>query len=395
MRILVASESFYPAVSGVSITSERLARQIASRGHQVTVLAPSNSRSFYKEERMGYTIYRIPSWINPFRRGFRFTVFPRRWVERVFREVKPELVHLHDPATLCTATARAARKRKLPIVATNHFAFDYLETYLPKWFNFIYFFVKPFLRMSVYSFYNHASVLTVPTKTAKGLIADDLRVQILPISNGVDITRFSLYFAPWELVERYKLSLDTPVITFVGRLQAEKNVSTLIKALGKVKNSFQAIILGEGNALDDLKAEAQELGISDKIFFIPRFENSSSLLNQLYNFTNILCLPSIIETESMVIMEAMAAGLPVIASRVGALPELVEDGVNGYLLGAHDIQGWTEKIDHLLENPELRESMSRRSIEKITERDLEKTVDAYENLYRKLITGSKVIDPAG
>lgn len=390
MRILIVTESFYPNISGHAIMSERLAVQMAQRGHTIHVIAPSHNRSFFEQERKGYIVHRIPSWPNPFRKGFRMTILPSRFIRRVFQEFEPDIVHCHDPASLCQNTAKIANQKGIPVVVTNHLTFDYAVTYFP--------YLKPFhplmiylFRLVIYRFYNHCTILTVPTQTVKEmLISKQLKIPIRVISNGVDVSRFSMYYRPGELLRRFHLNLAQPMILYVGRLDSEKNVGLLIEALAEVlaKKDLRLLIVGHGKDQEELKERAKELGVQKAITWIPRLDSQSPLLNQLYQVATIFCIPSLMETESMVTMEAMASGLPVLASDVGALPELVKNGQNGYLLPTDAPRLWAEKILHLLANEEQRQQMGALSIERITDRDLGKTLDLFEGLYQEVIKDS-------
>jgi 1,2-diacylglycerol 3-alpha-glucosyltransferase len=388
MRILLVSEVFYPSLSGVAVTVERLAAQMAKRGHEVTVVTSSRSRGFLKERRRGYTIYRIPSWPNPFRTGFRFTVLPQSYIRQVFAEVRPEVVHIHDPAMLCTAAVRVARVQGVPVVATNHFTYEYILTYLP-WLKPLHPLITWWMLRDLTTFYNSCTVLTAPSKTNREHVQSKgkITVPVQVISNGVDIARFAMYYRPTEFLERYPLSLDIPVVTYVGRLCIEKNPAILLHALAKVlqRTEAQLVMVGSGELAPELHELAESLGIERSIVWIERLDSRGTLLNQLFGLTKVICAPSPVETESMVTLEALASGLPVVAANAGALPELVKDRQNGFLVDSEDSEAWATSIVALLEDEDLRIRMSRHSLETVAQRDLAYTMDAFERLYGQLI----------
>jgi glycosyltransferase involved in cell wall biosynthesis len=393
MNILIASEVFYPTVSGVSVTAERLASQMALRGHTVTVITSSKSRAFLKEYRRGYTIYRIPSWPNPFRKSFRFTVFPYFRIRSIFKNLNSDIVHIQDPAMLCSAVTRMARARKIPVVVTNHFTYEYILTYL-SWLKPLHPLIKVLMEWDLSAFYNSCTVLTVPTNTTKEYLETSatITIPIHVISNGVDMTQFSVFYQPTELIRRYGLKPDLPLITYVGRMDYEKNLEVLLRAISKIKEELpiQVAMVGSGNSVEELQQLARELGVAELVTWIARLDNRSSLLNQLYHLTSVFCIPSPIETESMVTMEAMASGLPVVAANSGALPELVENGSNGFLVSPDNEEEWAQAIVTILDDDQLRERMARKSIERIAQRDLVKTVNAFNALYEQIIGHSTV-----
>ena len=387
MRILIASENFYPAVSGITISTERLAVKLAERGHYIVVLAPSLTRSLHIEKRKGYILYRIPSWPNPFRKGLRFTINPGPHIVKIFAEEKPDLVHISIMAGLAFTCMRIARKVNIPVVNTNHFNLEWLLIYLP-FLRLIHPFVTWALRMELIHFYNQSAVLTVPTETSKqNLPLKSLTVPIQVISNGVDIDRFSETPNLSELESRYQFRQGVPIILVVGRLGVDKNLSILIEACALLAEThdFQLVFAGSGEAQLDLELEARDSGISEKVTWIPGIDNASTLLNQLYHMGDVFCIPCPMETESMVTMEAMASGLPVVAANSGALPELIKDGVNGYLADPHNARDWVQPLSLLLENADLRKKMGEAGHDMIAARDLGYTVDSFEKLYKKLL----------
>jgi len=152
----------------------------------------------------------------------------------------------------------------------------------------------------------------------------------------------------------------------------------------------QLVLVGTGNSAEELQEEAKMLGLGQHITWIQRFDNQSPLLNQLYHLASMFCIPSTIETESIVTMEAMASGLPILAANAGALPELVADGENGYLLPPDDSKAWAEAIVRLIKDSELAQKLGENSIERIAQRDLAATLDQFEGLYQEYILKKKV-----
>lgn len=387
MRILIANENFYPAVSGTSISSERLATKLANRGHHVIILAPSPTRSLHIEKRKGYIIYRIPSWPNPFRKGLRFTVAPYRHIAKIFAEEKPDIVHLNIIAPLSYTTLRLARKNGIPIINTNHFNPEWILHYLP-FLRVIHPLVTKIMQGQMIRFYNLSTIITVPTETTKQRMPlQKMHVPIEVISNGVDIERFSQCESTDELYQRYALKPDEPLIAYVGRVDVDKNLATLLQAVAELAKThqFQLVLLGSGNVLKILQEEAKNLAIAERIVWISGFDNDSTLLNQLYHAADIFCIPCPLETESMVTMEAMAAGLPIIAANGGALPELVRSGENGYLVEPFNAHEWREALATLLDDSELRKKMGKQSQINIETRDLSVSVDRFEELYQEQI----------
>ena len=369
MRILIVSEIFAPAVSGVAVTTARLAANLAERGHIVQVLTASQGDgSASIETRNGYEIVRIASLANPFRKGFRLTVMAGRAVKLTFDEFQPEIVHIQDPISLSVRAVYEAKKRNIPVVATHHFLPDYVFSYLPDSVP-VQNLARFWLRRRLVRLYSKCVCLTVPTETVRRAVEGaDLLTCIRVISNGVDTDRF----APGTE------KTDPPTVLYVGRLDPEKNISTLLRACAKLRQPYQLRIIGGGNLIESLREQAKDLPVT----WVAPVETESEILAAAYREASIFCISSPHETESMVTLEAMAAGLPVLAADGGALPELING--NGYLLPAHQTTAWTSAMEELLADAGLRAEMGTISRQRSLERAIGLSVDAIEKLYSEV-----------
>jgi glycosyltransferase involved in cell wall biosynthesis len=162
------------------------------------------------------------------------------------------------------------------------------------------------------------------------------------IPNAVDVAS-----APrWSPAER-----ERPLIVAVGRLKAPKDFPTLIRALSGLRpDSFEAVIVGEGPDRPRLEEEIEALGLSGRV----RLAGERRDVPELLAAADVFVLPSASEGLPVSVLEAMAAGLPVIASRVGGVPEQVSDGETGLLVEPGDPNELTAALDRLIADPSLR-----------------------------------------
>jgi glycosyltransferase involved in cell wall biosynthesis len=185
------------------------------------------------------------------------------------------------------------------------------------------------------------------------------------------------------LRQRYNLP-NKPILLFVGRLDKEKNVDLVIRALASIDSKIAPhfLIAGKGYEMENLRQLARELKIEDRVTFAGFVSDED--LPFLYNTATVFINAGIAELQSLVVMEAMATGLPVIGVNAMALPELIHDGENGYLFPAGDIGKLASCIQKIFSNAEQREIMAKKSLEIIANHDVEKTMSRFESLYRDL-----------
>ncbi len=210
--------------------------------------------------------------------------------------------------------------------------------------------------------------------------------QIKAIVNGVDTERF---FPNPEIKERMRKTLGLKkksiCIGTVGSLRLVKNQSLLINACSMILDHFEhveVLIVGEGPLEPKLIQEVQTLGLSEKIHFAGAQPNIPEILNAL----DVFVLPSLSEGMPNVVLEAMACGLPVIATAVGGTPEVVEDGKSGILIASEDELHLVQALREMIQNHEKRLAFGIEGRRRVLSRfSLKKMVLEYQELYESLL----------
>lgn len=386
MRILIGSESFYPNVSGVAVTAWNLASYLAGRGHQVAVLAPSirsaDGHEIYPE---GFSVYRFSSIRNPFRKGFRVTMHPYKKILGIVRAWKPDVIHLQDPAPICSCLAKAARQCFVPVVISHHFTLEYIMSYL-NLLKLLQNYSNVQITRYLKDFYNRCQHVVCPSELVKQwLISIGVTTPVTVVSNGVNLERFYSYESSDSIRARLGLP-NLPVILYVGRIDREKKLDTVLKAAPLILNRHSAhfVLCGGGSLLERLKKQAVRSGLAGHITFCGQFDHQDETLPRIYQLANCFVMPSCCETQSIVTLEAMAAGLPVVAAAAGALPELIADGENGYLFKPGDARDLACKVSLILDNRTLAEQMGMRSIERVLKHDIKLNMQHIEHIYEGL-----------
>lgn len=393
MKILFGTDNFYPNVNGAANFSYELAKRLVKAGHDISVITPAREFKHTITSQEGMTIYGIPSVkipkiIHPGGMRLSFLINPVT-VKAMVKEINPDIIHVQDHFMIGDTVVKAGKKLGIPLIGTNHF--------MPE--NFLHYFYPPdFVKKPLSKFgwwqlinvYKYVDLITTPTETAGNLIKNlKLRKPVLAISCGIDLNRFNHKNKGDYLKKRLQISPTRPVILFVGRLDKEKNIDIVVKAFSIILKSIDAqlVIAGKGQEKTNLVKLSKKLGISQQVTFTGFIADKD--LPALYQMANVFTIASIAELQSIATMEAMASGLPVVAARVMALPELVHHGKNGYLFNEGDVNSLADSVVKILKNKVLSKKMSENSLKIIKHHDIKNTIKAYEKLYKSLILTSK------
>lgn len=391
LKILFAIESYPPDINGSGIATKRIATGLAHRGYKVGVICPGKDLTLEKTVEDGVMVFRIGSVPVLLHKDYRFAPFAGNFVGPILKEFQPDLVHLADAFPTALAAFLEAKKLGLPIIGTNHFHPDNLLHYLKLEKNQTFYETLEKLLWDYFrGVFNHLHAVTVPSETAAEIIRSaGIKCPVYVISNGLDLKFFDGKEVDESVYSRYGIDKSKVNLVSVSRLEKEKRIDVLLKALSLIKNwkDIQLIIVGSGKGEKPLRSLAKELDVSDKVVFTGAVSDED--LRGIYSVGGLFLSASEVELQGLSIMEAMAYGLPIVAARSMAVPELVEDGVNGYLFEAGDFREAAAKIAKIISDGGLRKSMSRQSLMLIKRHDIEKTIDRIGELYSDILAKSK------
>ena len=386
MRVLTATDTYYPDVNGAAYFTYRLATILAKRGHSVFVMCPSRSFRNTVSNDNGVTVYGIRSIHLPVYQNFRVSpLFISRNIRGVVKEISPDIVHIQNHFLIGKEALGAAKKLGVPVIGTNHFMPENLVHYLhlprfaERW-------LRKFAWRQFVRVYEKLDFVTTPTKTAVALLVNaGLNKDVVPISCGIDLERFKPTNDGSYLKRRFAIPTDRPVLLYVGRLDKEKRIDAVLRALPNILRvtSAHLVLAGIGKEKQKLKELTEKLGIQKAVTFAGFVPDED--LQNIYRTADLFVAAGIAELQSIVTMEAMASGLPVVAVNAMALPELVHDGENGYLFSDGNSQMLAEKVIAILSNQTMRAQMSKRSLEIIKDHDIDRIIAKYEAIYNDLI----------
>jgi glycosyltransferase involved in cell wall biosynthesis len=378
--VLIGCDTFTPHVNGAARFAERLAAGLAERGHHVHVMAPSaghrNHGTFIETvEGQQITVHRLPSWRWPPHDWLTFVLpwMAKRYSRRVLDEVKPDVVHIQSHIVIGRGLAREARKRGIPMVATNHvMAENILDfTTLPPLLD------KVFVKLAwddAKRTLDMARAVTTPTRKAADFLEATIDIHgVIPISCGIKASDYAPDLSP----------RDGNRLVFVGRLTTEKHIDVALQAMAKLDPALNVSfdVVGSGDQRRSLDQLTAQLGLTDRVRF--HGHTTDDELRSLLSHASVFVIASIAELQSIATMEAMASGLPIVGADAVALPHLIHDGENGYLFRPGDVDDLAAKLTTVLtQTPEERLRMQQASLEGVKVHDLERTLDTFEALYR-------------
>ena len=386
MRILITGSTYPPCFNGQSIFTGHLAEGLAERGHQVRALFPSHIKKPFIDKVNGVETQGVRSWGAGFHVDVYYPPISDFIPRPVFEDFKPEIVHIQDHLPMSVNVMKYAHKKGIKVVGTNHFLPENWAPYFP------------FARLAsnlfdrilwkwMLSTFNQLDMVTAPSKTAVNILKNvGLQAPAQSISCGVDLNIFNPSFAAERDVirQQYAIPLDKPILAFVGRVDGEKRLDVLLKAVKlSEREQVHLVIVGRGAAHDEIKRMAAELGLKDRVHFtgfVPAEE-----LPRILNCIDVFTMPSEAELLSIATLEAMGCGKPVLAANSRALPELVEPGVNGYLFEPGNSQDAARCIQQLVDHVDQWPQMGAASLQKVQAHSIENMFKSYEDIYLNLI----------
>ena len=417
MKIVIATAVYYPMINGVAVFSHNLAVGLAKRGNEVMVICPSQTGRNYTRTIDGVrTVYlrsvdakvypdqihdvpekkkflgiKLPHLV--YRHGLRVSVFPQIEVKKALDEFQPDVVHVQVSDPIGLSVVWYARRRGIPVVTTEHNQPDVFTDPLK-----VPGVVKKPVNYLLTSYFRNrqskSDFVTMPTEQAiKDLIwsrGKGFPVPVAAVSNGVDLTDFKPGKAPVKIYYKYSLPNDRPVVLYVGRVDPEKKVGAVIDAFKEARKKVPKallVIVGDGVDKVRLMRQAEKTGLGDDVRFLGRVLPPD--LYELYKIGDVFATASEIETQGIVLIEAAACGLPLIAVNKGAVSEVCRDGENGYLCQPGNVTEISEAMVKILSDSGLRIRFSENSIKIASEHDFEKTLDKFENIYRKVVSDKK------
>lgn len=344
MRILFISDVYFPRINGVSTSIETFRHELRELGHTVHLIAPDYPGPSSNES----DIMRVPSRQLPFDPEDRLMRF--NWVMAHLEKLRNEhydIIHIQTPFVAHYLGIKLSRLLDIPCIETYHTFFEeYLHHYIP--------FVPKAIMGSVARRFsrhqgNNLDGMVVPSRpmmevlrgygvtTHAEVIPTGLKPESFVPGNGDDFRR------------KYGIAQDRPMLLFVGRVAHEKNIGFLLRVVDRVRKDIPEVLLliaGAGPAREGLEHEAGQLGLAENVMFIGYLDRHTEL-NSCYHSADIFVFSSRTETQGLVLLEAMAQGVPVVSTAEMGTRDVLREGA-GVWIAKEELEDFSGKVIMML-----------------------------------------------
>ena len=368
MKIVMLTWEYPPRiVGGIARVVNDLSKRLIKDGHEVTVITYRDGDAPYYEDDKGVDVYRVDNYM----------IRPNNFIEWIMqlnfnmvakaneiiaKEGKFDVIHAHD---WLVANAAQALKHsyQMPLVSTIHATESRRNSGIHDE-------TQRYINDTEWMLTYESTEVIVNSNFMKGHIQGLFGLpfdKINVISNGINLTTFNNVERDYDFRRQYA-SDNEKIILYVGRLVYEKGIQHLISAMPKVLNGYndaKLIIAGKGGMIDELKAQADRMGIGHKVYFTGYL--NSKQVQKMYKCADIAVFPSTYEPFGIVALEAMLAGVPTVVSDVGGLNEIVDHGVDGMKSYSGNCNSIADSILSLLYDHQLASNIAKNAKKKVKE----------------------------
>lgn len=351
MRILMISDVYFPRVNGVSTSILTFQQELAAQGHEVHIIAPEYPAGHPEAAH----ITRIESgyvMLDPEDRLMKkakiYSLLPR------LREQNFDIVHIQTPFLAHYAGIKLARELNIPTIETYHTFFEeYLYHYVPLLPKFI---TRRITRSFSRSQCNAVNAVIVPSLAMRTVLTEygcTTPMHIAP--TGIQMAKFESGDGA-RFRAKHGIPADRPLLLHVGRVAHEKNIGFLLEVLQHLRKSHPDVLMlicGEGPARNDLEQQVKRMDLSANTMFVGYLDRETELLD-CYRSADVFTFASRTETQGLVLLEAMALGVPVVSTAVMGTIDIVSPE-RGALKAEENVEDFSGKVSRLLSDKALRE----------------------------------------
>ncbi len=350
MRIGLFTNNYRPLVNGLATSVESFAVSFRRAGHDVTVVAPRYLGGSPPEA----GVLRVPALRAPTHHAYRLPMAWRPGVASAVQALQLDVFHAHHPLLLGAAAARWARRAGRPLVFTYHTHYDRYAHYIPGPSRLV---ARLAIRQAI-AFANRADLVIAPgPAVARALRSHGVSTRIAIVPTGVAPATGTGETSRADRRQALGLRDGAPLCLSAGRLAREKNQAFLLSAFALILRDLpgaRLILVGEGDDRQRLERLTRALGIGERVQFVGAVPHEA--VGEYYLAADLFLFPSTSETQGIVVLEALAAGLPVVAVQSDAAADLLGDGRGGILTPEGPV-AFAGSVVELWTQPERRRAM--------------------------------------
>lgn len=341
LRVALFSGNYNYVRDGANQALNKLVGHLLSRGVTVRVYSPTTANPAFPPTG---DLVSIPSWPLPGERGeFRFATHLPKSVRDDLKAFAPNMIHVSAPELVGHRAIAYARANDIPVVASLHTRF---ETY-PRYYHLG--FIEPLFVYLLTRFYNKVDAVVLPGQSMADILRQwGVTTPINIWARGVDHNRFTPSRRSLEWRRSLGIGDDQFAVGFLGRLVKEKGLDIFAEVCRNLTDRgvpHRVLVIGDGPAREWFAERVPEAAFAG-------FQRGDDLGRAVASM-DVLFNPSVTETFGNVTLEAMAAGVPVVAARATGAVDLIEDGVNGFLVPPRDVSAYADAIARLAQDPAL------------------------------------------
>jgi len=363
MKIAIIVPLFPPKwLAGMELATWNIAKHLVRRGHEVHVITTRDAGLTGESQEEGFYVHRLRCPKARFLGPLLFLIKALL----ALRKINPNIIHAQSifPGLYALIAKKVLGK---PYLLQNH-GMVYVS--------------RPFRNQISKLVLRNADAVLALTEDMKEEMQKICSRDIHVLPNGIDLEKFES-LSKDEMRCKLQIKTDERLVIFVGRFRPVKGVEYLIKSMEIIRQrdqSIRLVLVGEGPEEENLKSLTKQLKLEGCVEFVGQI--STEKVPQYMAASDVFVLPSLSEGFPLVSLEAMASGLPIVATKVTGLPEIIEDGENGFLVEPRSPEQIAQKVLLFFEDNELRGTMSRNNKEKAKKYGWETVVQRLEDVYQ-------------
>lgn len=385
MHIANFTNTYLPVISGVVRSVRAFRDELTRQGNNVFIFAQEHGDFVDKDP----FIFRYPSLNLPTGVDIPAAIPISPFVDRLLSSIKLDVIHTHHPFLLGQTAAAKAHELNLPLVFTFHTQYREYTHYVPIPAEAVQNFLKNAVDHWLRDFMKRCQHIIIPSESMRELLVDQygLKNNFTVIPTGIDLDSYRT--ADGERIRKKRRWDKDIVMISVGRLASEKNWGTLLHAAALVIRDiphFRLVLIGDGPDRKDLEYLAKELGIRRRVTFTG--SRPFSEVPSYMKAANLFGFASVTETQGLATLEAMAAGLPVVAVDASGTRDILNHGQQGYLV-ENNAEALAAAVKKLLSNPERMKKFAHAAYKRAQSFNIEKLTKSLLDVYEQAIYAKK------